>query len=282
MDQTKILITGSNGQLGSALKERYPDAQSYSSKQLDITNQESLSKLDWSSFEVIINAAAYTNVDAAETAEGRHLAWQVNADGARNLTEIALKHNCVFVNISTDYVFDGNQKPHKEEEPFSPINVYGQSKAAGDLVTSLSPKYYLLRTSWVIGNGKNFVQTMIELAQKNVEPKIVADQIGRLTFTAELVKAIDHLLVSKPAYGTYNVSNSGSETSWANLTRLIFKLGGYNLRVEDVSTEEYFREKPQAAKRPLNSLFDLTKLQSTGFISTDWQEDLKKYLKGRA
>lgn len=281
MDQTKILITGSNGQLGSALKERYPDAQSYSSKQLDITNQESLYKLDWSNFEVIINAAAYTNVDGAETTEGRYLAWRVNSSGARNLAEIALKHSLMLINISTDYVFDGSQKPHKEEEPFSPINVYGQSKAAGDLVTSLLPKHYLLRTSWVIGDGKNFVQTMIELAKKDIEPKIVADQIGRLTFTSELVKVTNHLLTDKPAYGTYNVSNSGPETSWTNLTRLIFKLGGYNLGVEDVSTEEYFREKPQAAKRPLNSLFDLTKLQSTGFISTDWQDDLKKYLKGR-
>lgn len=281
MDQAKILITGGNGQLGSALKERYPDAQSYSSKQLDITNQESLSKLDLSNFEVIINAAAYTNVDGAETTEGRYLAWQVNGHGSKNLAEIALKHSLTLITISTDYVFDGSQKPHKEEELFSPINVYGQSKAAGDLVTSLLPKHYLLRTSWVIGDGKNFVQTMIELAKKDIEPKIVADQIGRLTFTSELVKVIDHLLTNKPAYGTYNVSNSGPETSWANLTRLIFKLGGYNLGVEDVSTEEYFREKPQAAKRPLNSLFDLTKLQSTGFISTDWQEDLKQYLKGR-
>lgn len=281
MDSSKILITGRSGQLGRALSEYYPSATSFDSSQLNITKKNDLEKIDWSLFEVIINAAAYTNVDNAETPEGRILAWEVNAKGTKNLADIAQKHDLTLIHTSTDYVFDGTNKSHDEEEPFSPINVYGQSKAAGDLVASMVPKYYLLRTSWVIGDGKNFVQTMIELAKKSIEPKIVADQIGRPTFTKELTRIIDHLINNQPEYGTYNASNSGPATSWADLTRLIFKLGNYDLSVEDISTEEYFREKPQAAKRPLNSLFNLDKLQLTGFNSNDWQDDLKSYLKER-
>ncbi len=281
MNHQKILITGNNGQLGRALTEHYSTAQSYDSKQLDISSQEDLSKIAWDKLDVIINAAAYTNVDYAETNEGRQLAWRINANGTRNLANLALKHSLTLVHISTDYVFDGTIKPHDEEEALSPINVYGQSKAAGDIAVSLVEKHYSLRTSWLIGNGKNFVQTMLELAQKKIEPKIVSDQIGRLTFTNELVRVIDYLLANRPAYGTYNVSNSGPEISWSDLTRLIFKLSGHNLKVYDTTTEEYFKDKPNSANRPLNSVFDLTKITSTGFISNDWQIELKNYIKER-
>src|SRR5690606_29757497 len=139
----------------------------------------------------ILNAAAYTNVDGAETPEGRIAAWKVNATGPAILTRIALKHNLTLLHISTEYVFDGTQEIHTEDEPFSPLSVYGTSKAAGDTAVGLLPQHYILRTSWVIGEGKNFVRTMLGLAQKGVSPTVVADQIGRLTFTSELVRAID-------------------------------------------------------------------------------------------
>ncbi len=280
MNESKILIIGANGQLGSALKEKYPLATALNSNELDITNLSNLQKtINWQNFLTIINAAAYTNVDGAETTTGRKIAWQVNGNGPRNLANIATKHNLTLVHISTDYVFDGAEENHLENETFSPLNVYGQSKAAGDIAVSLAPKQYTLRTSWVIGQGKNFVKTMLELATKNIEPKVVSDQIGRLTFTSELVRAIDYLLENSPSYGTYNVSNSGESTSWSNITRAIFKLANVNLKVTDTTTAEYFKDKPGSAPRPLNSTLDLTKIHNTGFKSNTWQDDLLSYIK---
>jgi dTDP-4-dehydrorhamnose 3,5-epimerase len=176
-------------------------------------------------------------------------------------------------------VFDGTQTPHTETEPFSPLSVYGQSKAAGDLVVSLLPKHYILRTSWVIGEGKNFVRTMLSLGEKGIAPTVVADQIGRLTFTSTLVSAIHHLLSTQSPYGTYNVTNSGESASWAEITRQIFKLAGYKLTVTDTTTDEYYAGKPGIAPRPLQSTLDLSKIEGTGFHSTDWHEDLADYIK---
>lgn len=183
------------------------------------------------------------------------------------------------VHISTDYVFDGTRDNHTEEEPFSPLSVYGATKAAGDLLAATVDKHYILRTSWVIGEGNNFVRTMLSLAKKGISPTVVADQIGRLTFTSELVRAIDHLLSEQTPFGTYNVSNSGRPASWANIARKIFELGGYNnLTVTDTTTAEYFADKDNIAPRPLQSTLSLDKLAATGFQSHDWIKDLKLYL----
>ena len=279
MDETAILIIGSNGQLGTALRAKYPNAHAVDSKELDITDKTALQSYDWGKFKVILNAAAYTNVDGAESPEGRIAAWKVNAQGAANLSQIAQAHDSCLVHISTDYVFDGTQQNHTEGESFSPLSAYGASKAAGDIAISLAPKHYILRTSWVIGEGKNFVRTMISLGQKGIAPTVVADQIGRLTFTNELVRAIDHLLQSSAAFGTYNVSNGGEPASWADITREIFKLATFDLPVTDTTTIEYFAGKPGIAPRPLNSTFDLSKLERTGFTSHDWHEDLADYIK---
>lgn len=222
MDDSTIFIVGANGQLGKALKAQYPNAQSADIGEMDITKSESVANYDWSGIKYILNAAAYTNVDGAETPEGRIAAWNVNASAVANLVKAAQAHDMTLVHVSTDYVFDGTQEPHTEDEPFSPLGVYGQTKAAGDLVVSLAPKHYVLRTSWVIGDGPNFVRTMLGLGQKGITPTVVADQIGRLTFTSELVKAIDHLLTADADFGTYNVSNSGDSASWAEITREIF------------------------------------------------------------
>lgn len=278
MEQSKILIIGANGQLGKAWQSKYPGAKAVDSAELDITDRKAVESYDWSGIGFILNAAAYTNVDGAETPEGRVAAWNVNAHGTANLARIALAHDITLVHISTDYVFDGAQTTHGEDEPFSPLGVYGQSKAAGDIAASFAPKHYILRTSWVIGEGKNFVQTMLGLGQKGVEPTVVADQVGRPTFTSELVAAADHLVTTKAAYGTYNVSNGGDSVNWAEFTREIFAQAGYDLRVTDTTTEEYFASKPGVAPRPLNSVLDLEKLQATGFTATDWRADLATYI----
>lgn len=273
-----IFIVGANGQLGQALQAKYPEAQKADVDELDITDKNSVENFDWSGIEIILNAAAYTNVDGAETAEGRVAAWAVNADAVANLVSVAAQKDITLVHISTDYVFDGVQDSHKEDEAFSPLSVYGASKAAGDLVVSLAPKFYILRSSWVIGEGKNFVRTMLELGNKGVNPSVVSDQVGRLTFTTELVSAIDHLLTAKPDFGTYNLTNDGEPASWAEITRKIFEFAGLPNTVTDVTTAEYFKDKPEAAPRPLNSTLDLAKIQATGFKSRDWLSDLKNYI----
>jgi dTDP-4-dehydrorhamnose reductase len=278
MDESAILITGANGQLGTALKLKYPGAQQADVSELDITNAESVAHYDWNGVTHILNAAAYTNVDGAETLEGRIATWQINSVGAGNLARAAVEHDLTIFHLSTDYVFDGTQSPHLETEAFSPLGVYAQSKAAGDIAVAIAPKHYIIRTSAVVGEGKNFVRTMLGLGQKGIAPTVVADQIGRLTFTSELVKAIDHLLTNQLAYGTYNVTNSGDSVSWADITREIFKLSGYDLAVTDTTTEEYFASKTGISPRPLQSTLSLDKLAATGFVFTDWHDGLKAYI----
>lgn len=280
MDDSKIFIVGANGQLGTALRGQYPNAKYADIGELDITNKASVDAFDWSGIEIILNAAAYTNVDGAETNEGRVAAWKVNAQAIQYLAHQAQKNDMTFVHISSDYVFDGTIVPHTEDEPLSPLSVYGASKAAGDLLVGQLGKHYLLRTTWVIGEGKNFVRTMLGLAEKNISPTVVADQVGRLTFTSELVRAIDHLLATNAPYGTYNVTNTGDNKSWADITRDIFALAGRDdLTVTDTTTAEYFAGKEGIAPRPLGSEMDLTKLQSTGFSSRDWYDDLQEYVR---
>jgi dTDP-4-dehydrorhamnose 3,5-epimerase len=278
MDDSKFVIIGANGQLGTALRAQYPNARAVDSSELDITDRAAVEAFDWGEVTHILNAAAYTNVDGAETAEGRLAAWGVNADAVANLVAVAAQFDAVLVHISTDYVFDGTLDNHREDEAFAPLSVYGASKAAGDLAVSLTPKFYILRTSWVIGDGKNFVRTMLSLGKKGISPTVVADQIGRLTFTSELVRAIDHLLSTKASFGTYNVTNDGEPASWADITREIFKLGGYDLAVTDTTTAEYFAGKDGIAPRPLKSTLDLSKLHATGFTSRNWHDDLKDYI----
>lgn len=279
MDSKSFLIVGANGQLGTALRQRYPDARAVNSSELNIANVNAIQNFDWSNVSVIFNAAAHTDVDGAETTEGRIAAWKVNAAGVRNLAQAAHEHDLTLFHISSEYVFDGTQSPHTEDEPFSPLGVYANSKAAGDIAASLVAKHYILRTSWVIGEGKNFVRTMLGLGEKGIAPTVVSDQVGRLTFTSELVRVIDHFLYTAPAYGTYNISNGGEPVSWADVSRTVVRLAGYDLVVTDTTTAEYFASKPEAAPRPLHSTLDLTKLEATGFTPRDWREDLAAYIK---
>jgi dTDP-4-dehydrorhamnose reductase len=278
VNDSEIFITGAKGQLGTALRVQYPGARFTSKEDLDISSKDSVLGYDWSGIKYLLNAAGYTNVDGAETAEGRIAAWKANAQAISYLAEVAREHDITLVHISTDYVFDGTKESHKEDENLSPLSTYGASKAAGDIAASLAPKHYILRTSWVIGEGKNFVRTMFSLGQKGVAPKVVHDQIGRLTFTSELVKAIGLLLKIRPEYGIYNVSNGGEPASWADITRAIFAEAGFNLEVTNTTTAEYFSGKENIAPRPLNSVLDLSKIQAVGFTPIDWHEDLKKYI----
>jgi dTDP-4-dehydrorhamnose 3,5-epimerase/reductase len=280
LDNSKLLIIGAGGQFGSELKSRYPGAKNTNFDELDITNQESVENFDWDGITHILNAAAYTNVDGAETSEGRVAAWKVNADAVANLVAVAAQKDITLVHISTDYIFDGAQELHTETEPFSPLSAYGASKAAGDLLVSMLPKYYILRTSWVIGQGKNFVRTMLELGKKGISPTVVNDQVGRLTFTNELVRALDHLLTTEAQFGTYNVTNDGPSKSWADITNLIFKEAKYeNLTVTGTSTTDYYSGKDGVAPRPLQSTLDLSRIQATGFKSNDWRDELHLYIK---
>lgn len=279
MNDANFVIVGANGQLGQALQSQYPNARAVDAAELDITNREAVEAFDWTNVTHILNAAAYTNVDGAEAPEGRVAAWKVNAVGPANLAQIATQYDIILVHISTDYVFDGTRELHTETEPFSPLSVYGESKAAGDIAASIAQKHYILRTSWVIGDGKNFVRTMLGLAEKNISPTVVADQVGRLTFTNELVRAIDHLLSNGISFGIYNLSNSGEPASWAEITRAIFhEVGRDDLTVADTTTAVYFADKGDIAPRPLQSTLDLQKIQATGFTSTDWRVDLEAYV----
>lgn len=281
MDDSKFFIIGANGQLGTALRQQYPHAKFADQAKLDITDRQSVESFDWSGIDIILNAAAFTNVDGAETLEGRVAAWKVNASAIAHLTRVCRQHDITLVHISSDYVFDGTQEPHLETEPLSPLSVYGASKAAGDLLVEQLEKFYLLRATWVIGEGKNFVRTMLSLAEKDISPTVVADQVGRLTFTSELVRIIDHLLTTGAPYGTYNATNDGPLASWADITRRIFTLAGRDdLTVTDTTTAEYFAGKEGIAPRPLGSNMSLSKLHATGFASRDWTEDLKDYILG--
>jgi dTDP-4-dehydrorhamnose 3,5-epimerase/reductase len=280
MDTARFLILGANGQLGRALVAKYPQAKAATRQELDITDVDSVKNYDWSGVDIILNAAAYNKVDLAETADGRRDAWAANATAVSNLARIATEKNMTLVHVSTDYVYDGQQKVHTEEEQVAPLGAYASSKAAGDLAAQTTPMHYVLRTSWVIGDGNNFVRIMMGLAKKNVSPTVVNDQVGRLTFTDTLVDSIDALLSSKAAYGVYNVSNSGDAVSWADVTRAIFAgLKRDDLTVTNTTTEEYFANKPGVAKRPLNSTFDLTKITALGFEPRDWREALTDYIK---
>ena len=279
MNSNNIFIVGANGQLGRALRQQYPEARFADIDEMDITDRQSVESFDWSGISIVLNAAAFTNVDGAETPEGRVAAWKVNASAVANLTRVCRTHDMTLVHISSDYVFDGTKEPHFENEDFSPLSVYGASKAAGDLLVEQLDNFYLLRTTWVIGEGKNFVRTMLGLAEKNISPTVVHDQIGRLTFTRELVRIIDHLLSTQAPFGTYNATNDGPLESWADITRRIFELAGRNdLTVTNTTTAEYFAGKDGIAPRPLGSDMSLDKLHSTGFTSRNWTHDLKDYI----
>lgn len=282
MPPKKILVMGANGQLGKALREEYTGDSSVEfadRAEFDLGDPDAFASRNWKNYSTIINAAAYTAVDEAETPEGRKTAWAVNVAAVARLARTAVDHGLTLVHVSSDYVFDGTQEIHAEDEPFSPLGVYGQTKAAADAVVSVVPRHYTLRTSWVIGDGNNFVRTMASLARRGVEPTVVNDQIGRLSFTHDIAAGIRHLLESGAEYGTYNLSNGGPAQSWADIAAEAYEfVGASRESVTGVSTEAYFKDKP-AAPRPLNSVLDLGKIRDSGFAPRQATEALQTYLR---
>lgn len=280
VQRKKILITGANGQLGQALHELYPSADCVDRAELDISLSEVVDTArDWSQYGYILNAAAYTAVDAAETAEGREAAWRANAVAVANLARIACRHDITLVHVSSEYVFDGTITPHTENEPFTPLGVYAQTKAAGDIAASIAPRHYIARTSWVVGKGNNFIKTMGSLAERGIKPSVVNDQVGRLTFAHTLAAGIKHLIDNHSPYGTYNITNSGDSVSWADIAKLVYIAQGRQASdINPVTTAEYYAGKESVAPRPLQSTVALDKIQSTGFAPADWRDELRNYL----
>jgi dTDP-4-dehydrorhamnose 3,5-epimerase len=275
----KILITGADGQLGTALRAAFPRAEFTNRTELDITGADLASARRWRDYSTIINAAGYTAVDNAETPEGRKSAWNVNAHGVMNLSKIAADFNLTLVNVSSDYVFDGSMATHDEDETFSPLNTYGTTKAAGDTAAATAPRHYTIRTSWVIGAGNNFVQTMQSLAERGIKPTVVDDQIGRLTFTKDLAAGIKHLLENNAPFGTYNLTNDGDSVSWADVAKAVYEKSGKSADdVTPVTTEKYYEGKDNIARRPLQSTLKLDKIKATGFSPREWRSALHDYL----
>lgn len=282
----KILIIGANGQLGKALRAQYGDAAhvEYTDRTtLDITAPGLESARRWRDYSVIINAAAYTKVDLAETADGRRDAWAANVTGITALARIATANGITLVHVSSDYVFDGTKNaPYTEDDPLSPLGVYGQTKAAGDQITATVPKHYIIRTSWVIGDGNNFVRTMATLAQRGINPKVVNDQVGRLTFTTDIAAGIHHLLTTASPYGTYNLTSNGEPQTWADIAKQVFTLTGHDPnRITSVTTNEYYAgATTPIAPRPTNSVLNIERLKTAGYACADADSALKAYLEG--
>jgi dTDP-4-dehydrorhamnose reductase len=274
------VIVGANGQLGRALRAQYPDAVALDRDTLDVSDVDAVRGYDWSGVDVVINAAAYTQVDAAEEPENLAAVRAANVDAVAHLAEAAQRHGFTLVHISSEYVFDGKHDgPVPEDWPPNPLSVYGTSKADGDREAARAERHYLVRTTWVVGDGGNFVRTMASLADRGVSPTVVGDQTGRPTFTTDLAAGIAHLLDSGAPFGTYNLTGGGEPASWAGVAKAVFEARGRSADdVRPVSTADYFADKPQAAPRPLNSVLDLSKITATGFRPRDWREGLQAYL----
>lgn len=282
-----VLVVGTNGQLGRELVAQLEGAGTpyiaATRQDIDLAQPRKWANAyRWRSLSAIINAAAYTAVDTAETYEGRTEAWAANATGVSALARIADEAGIPLVQVSTDYVFDGTlplgQEYTVDASP-APLGVYGQSKAAGEAAVQAVSRHYLVRTSWVMGDGKNFVDIMRSLAERGINPTVVADQHGRPTFTQDLARAILHLLATGAGYGTYHVSNTGDVVTWADIARAVFEVTGHDpQRVTPVTTAEYFAKAEVFAPRPTNSAMDLSAIIATGYTPRDHRQALADYL----
>ena len=294
MAPKRTLVTGCNGQLGRAVRalaEERGVAKDFDFCDIDtfdMSDPDAYAQYDWSLYGTVINCGAYTAVDRAETAEGRATAWKANATGPALLARTCSDHGITLVHVSSDYVFDGTAEVHDEDEPLSPLSVYGQTKAAGDIAVAGCPRHYIMRSSWVIGEGRNFVKTMKGLSDRVADPEdgleqvtVVDDQLGRLTFTRDMAEAIFHVLGTHAPYGTYDCTGSGTVKSWADIARAVFEAAnGNGDRVVPVSTADYYASaEGPVAPRPVHSALDLSKLEAAGFHMPDWEEELGEYIK---
>lgn len=278
----RTVILGAGGQLGLALQAVLPDAVALSQADLDLTDADAVAAYPWAGVDTVINAAAYTAVDAAETAEGRVEAWRVNVAATARLVDVARTHRLRLVHVSTDYVFDGRRTEHPEDEPFSPLGVYGQTKAAADALVATLPRHLVVRTSWVIGEGRNFVATMRSLAEAGVSPEVVDDQVGRLTFAADLARGIVHLLATEAPSGTWNLTCAGPAVSWCDVARRVFELSGRDpADVRATTTEAWAAgQAGPVAPRPAHSTLALDKILATGLTLPTVDDALRSHLGG--
>ena len=286
----KILVTGSLGQLGRCLQDISNQYSDFEYKFVDIDELDICDAKQIPDFfhdfkpDFCINTAAYTAVDKAE--EDTQKAFDVNANGAKNLAESCLEYNTVLIHISTDFVFDGAKTtPYKESDFPNPISVYGDSKWEGEKhIQSILPKHFIIRTSWLYSPyGSNFVKTMLRLAETRTELSVVNDQIGTPTNAYDLAYAIMHI-ISKHIlfeqrkqlidfYGTYHFSNEGY-CSWFDFAKKIFETNNIKMDLQPIPTSNY----PTPAKRPIYSVLDKTKITNIfGLEVKNWEESLKTH-----
>lgn len=271
----RILVTGANGMLGQDLCPMLED-EGYDVIETDVHNMDITDinvvkqVLDVESPDIVINCAAYTNADKAE--EDFDTAKKINVTGTENLAKICGERDITLIYISTDYVFNGEKnEPYEPSDKPDPLNNYGITKYLGEeAVKKYCSKYYIVRTSWLYGiHGKNFVDTMLFLAENQELIKVVDDQVGSPTWTIELANGIISLINDKP-YGIYHICGSGS-TSWYGLAKEVFKLAGLEVNLTPCTTEGF----PRPAKRPKYSVMNNDKM------CRDWKLALKDYIKLR-
>ena len=275
----KIIITGAQGQLGQELVKQLDKKYEYDviktdRDTLDITNIENVNTFILEQNpDVVINCAAHTAVDLCET--DIENAYKINAIGPRNLAIVCEKIGAKLVQVSTDYVFDGNgTRPYREDDINCPNSVYGTSKLMGEnFVREFCSKYFIVRTAWLYGEGNNFVRTMLKLSETNSELNVVNDQIGSPTSTVDLAKAIIDLIHTEH-YGIYHGTCEG-QCSWYDFAKKIFEIKNIDIKVNPVTSDEFKRPAPRPAYSVLNNfMFKLVGLNSF----RNWEESLKEYL----
>ena len=274
----KILITGSNGMLGHDLIDVLKDNHELiltTSKTLDITEKDYVIEfISENKPDIVINSAAYTNVDGCE--ENEETAYSINGEGVRNLALACSEVGCPLVHVSTDYVFNGeNTRPWVEDDEIGPISVYGKSKLKGEeAILEILDKFFIIRTAWLYGiNGGNFPKTMLELAKSHSEITVVYDEVGTPTYTPDLAEAISKL-IETDYYGIYHITNSGS-CSWCEFARYIFEVAGKDVKVIPVTASEFARPAP----RPHYSVLENKKWIDNGFEPLrNYKDAAKEYI----
>lgn len=276
----RIIVTGCNGQLGRAINKELSGNSEISFVNTDVAELDitSIDKVMELVREVkpyaIINCAAHTAVDACETDWDN--AYRINAIGPRNLSIAATETGAKMIHVSTDYVFNGkSSKPYIEFDKPDPQGAYGATKLAGEnMVKDFADHYFIFRTAWLYGEGKNFVRTMLRLSETNDKVRVVNDQFGSPTSTKELAGAIAHLLFTEN-YGLFHATCEGS-CSWADFAEEIFRLAGKSTTVEGITTEEY----NAPAARPAYSILENYMLKLTSdYKFADWHDAIEEYIK---
>ena len=300
----KILVTGGDGQLGRALQKVLPQKNSVFTTRadFDITNQkQTIKQIAGDRPNIVIHAAAYTNVDGCE--QNPEIAYKVNVDGTKNIAAACKEIGAKLIYISTDFVFDGKKKtPYSENDKPNPLSVYGKTKLQGEEAVKKLPDYIIIRTSWLFGDGpafakasagkQNFVQTILKLVEEKDEIKVVNDQIGSPTYALDLAEAIYQLI--KNCSGIYHISNSG-QCSWHQFAQEIMRQKGFKTKILPINSGAWQKMRPDSAKRPKYSVLSHKKINTLGIRTSrfarepcrsfhslikmrPWQDALRDYL----